>query len=232
MLLSSIIFAQVKAPKIYAPEKMHRFGDIKEGEVLKFNFVVQNKGDANLQIVKVRASCGCTAVVPAKNVLLPSDSTNIMVSFNSAHKSGLQRKYVYIYSNDKENPQIRLAFTVNVISSEVSKRLAKGPKLYFPSTQYNFGAVQAGTIVTGKLKFTNSGKDVLRIDRLEPSAEYITAVTNKSVVSPGASGKLSIRFNTSNRTGKITRTIAVYSNDPRNPREIITIYINIVPKEK
>ncbi len=232
IFISAMLFAQNKSPKIFAPETNHHFGDIQEGKLIKYNFVIKNKGDADLKIVKVRASCGCTAATPAKKILPPGDSTNIMITFNSAHRSGLQRKHVYIYSNDTENPQMRLSFTGNVVTSELSKKMDKGPRIHLSSTQYNFGTVHAGTVVTGKLRFTNTGKGTLQIERLESSAKYVSVNTDKNILTSGASGELSIKFNSANRTGKITRTVTVYSNDLRNPREIITIFINIVPKEK
>ncbi len=232
VFVTSLITAQVKAPKIYSPKEAFSFGEIKEGELLKFSFTIENRGDAALKIVKVRASCGCTAAEPEKKVLQPGDSTKIMVTFNSSHRSGLQRKHVYIYSNDPETPQLRLSFTAKVISSNVKAKLANGPKIFFPSTKYNFGTVKSGTIVTGKLRFKNSGNSDLRIVKVEPSAKYIHASTNTNVISPGASGELVIRFDSAKRTGKITRTIAVYSNDISKQYEIITLDINITPKDK
>jgi len=232
LIITSLSFAQTKSPKIYSQKGTFNFGDIQEGKLFKHNFTIANKGDKELKISKVRASCGCTAVKPAKNILQPGDSTNIMVTFNSAHRSGLQRKHVYVYSNDPENPQVRLSFTANVVNEKIKKRLANGPEIYLQSNQYNFGTVQSGTVVTGKLRIKNSGKGKLLIDRVETSAKYLTAEVNKNMIASGSVGEISIRFNSEKRIGKLTRTVTIYSNDPRNPREIITVFINIVAKEK
>lgn len=232
MLISSLSFAQTKSPKIYSQNKTFNFGDIQAGKLFKHDFTVENKGNKALKILKVRASCGCTAAKPANDLLQPGESTKIMVTFNSAHRSGLQRKHVYIYSNDPENPQLRLSFMANVVDAKIKEKLANGPRIYLQSTQYNFGTVHSGTIVTGKLRIKNSGKSKLLIDRVETSAKYITAEVNKKIIASGNFGEVSIRFNTAKRVGKLTRTVTVYSNDPRNPREVIALFINIVPKEK
>jgi len=232
IIITSLSFAQTKSPKIYSRNGTFNFGDIQEGKLFKHKFTIGNKGDKELKITKVRASCGCTAAKPVKNILQPGDSTNIMVTFNSAHRSGLQRKHVYIYSNDPENPQLRLSFTANVVNEKIKKRLANGPEINLQSNQYNFGTVHSGTVVTGKLRITNFGRGNLLIGRVETSAKYLTAEVDKKMIVPGSMGKISFRFNSAKRIGKLTRTITIYSNDPRNPREIITIFINIVPEGK
>lgn len=38
----------------------HSFGTVKPGTPLNYTFKVANKGDANLEIVNVAPSCGCT----------------------------------------------------------------------------------------------------------------------------------------------------------------------------
>jgi hypothetical protein len=115
VFLSAFIFAQVIGPKISVLQPDHDFGDIKQGDKVSHNFTLTNSGGDLLKITDVRGSCGCTAAVPEKNELKPGESTQIKVEFNSQGRKGKQVKYVYIKTNDKENPELKLKISGNVV---------------------------------------------------------------------------------------------------------------------
>lgn len=121
-LLTSLVYAQKAGAKIYADKIAYDFGKIKAGEKVTHNFVVFNKGGDTLKISNVRASCGCTAVKPEKSILLPGESTKINVKFDSIGRKGQQRKSVYVYSNDKANPELRLTFTAHILEQPILQR--------------------------------------------------------------------------------------------------------------
>jgi len=79
------------------------FGTIKQGEKVEHEFIIKNSGHTNLMIRSVKASCGCTAVQPEKNLILPGESTKMKVIFNSAGKMGTQNKTVTVITNDPKN---------------------------------------------------------------------------------------------------------------------------------
>ena len=109
------IFAQVIGPKISVLHSEYSFGDINQGDKVSHNFTITNSGGDLLKITDVRASCGCTAAKPEKNELKPGESTQIKVEFNSQGRKGNQVKYVYIKTNDKENPEVKLKISGNVV---------------------------------------------------------------------------------------------------------------------
>lgn len=102
------------APVLAVTEKTWNFGDIKQGDVVKHQFEIKNNGKSELIIRKVKASCGCTAINPAKTVLVPGESTMIAAEFNSHGKSGRQTKTVTIVTNDPKKTSERLIITGNV----------------------------------------------------------------------------------------------------------------------
>ena len=122
-VLTITILAQFGSPKIVSMEESFDFGDIKEGEIVEHDFVIFNRGTDVLEINRVKASCGCTAVTPSKTLLIPDDSTQIKVKFNSTRRIGKQKKYVYIFSNDPETTQLRLSFQANVISEDETNKI-------------------------------------------------------------------------------------------------------------
>jgi len=115
---SAFIFAQIVGPKISVLHPEYSFGDINQGEKVSHNFTITNNGGDLLKITDVRASCGCTAAAPEKNELKPGESTQIKVEFNSQGRKGNQVKYVYVKTNDKENPEIKLKISGNVVQQK------------------------------------------------------------------------------------------------------------------
>ena len=100
-LVQSVVIGQTVGAQVSSPENRFDFGDIQEGQVVSHSFEIFNSGDEDLIINKVKASCGCTAAQPEKDILKSGESTKIKVKFNSSRRSGKQKKYVYVFSNDK-----------------------------------------------------------------------------------------------------------------------------------
>ncbi|MEK9740153.1 MAG: DUF1573 domain-containing protein [Flavobacteriaceae bacterium] len=78
----------------------HDFGTINEGEKVTTTFAFTNTGDADLIIVDARGSCGCTVPQYPKNTpIAPGETGEIVVSFDSSNKPGLQQKTVTLSAN-------------------------------------------------------------------------------------------------------------------------------------
>jgi hypothetical protein len=106
-----------KAPRIsFATEKIN-FGSIQPNEMIENEFVLKNIGKTNLEIRKVRASCGCTVAEPADKIIPPGGSTIIKTTFNSAGKSGRQKYAVTIITNDPKNYK-KLLWLEGTVSKE------------------------------------------------------------------------------------------------------------------
>jgi hypothetical protein len=76
------------------------FGKVKQGDKVNYAFKFTNTGKSPLIIKNAVASCGCT--IPEwkpKTPILPGEGGVIMVTFNSAGKSGLQDKQITVTAN-------------------------------------------------------------------------------------------------------------------------------------
>ena len=94
------------------------FAQVKEGEVLEHTFVLKNESEKTLTIKEVNTSCGCTAFKVEKKVLLPGESTEIEVQFNTKGYSGLTQQYVYVHTDSLDKPIIRFIIKAEVIKSK------------------------------------------------------------------------------------------------------------------
>ncbi|MFA3781723.1 DUF1573 domain-containing protein [Melioribacteraceae bacterium 4301-Me] len=224
----SFVYSQNHLPKIKAINSTKDLGTLVEGQIVKESFVIKNEGDADLRIDKVRASCGCTAAEPAKKELKPGEQTAINVEFNSAGRLGLQQKFVYVFSNDPKTPELRLAFTAVVVSkNSPAVKSQKMPHLKLEKNEYDFGNVKEGKIVTAIINFTNTGEGDLTINDVRTSCGCTAALLSSKNLKPGERGSLRIELDTSNREGKLARTVTLYTNDPDTPNPTITLFVNI-----
>lgn len=104
------------APVMEIDNKTFNFGEIGQTNKVEHDFVVTNKGKNNLIIRKVKASCGCTAVQPAKTVLTSGEQTTIHVTFDPRGKAGQQQKTVTVITNDPTQQNILLRIQGRILT--------------------------------------------------------------------------------------------------------------------
>lgn len=103
--------------------KVHDFGEIKEGDMVKYSFKFKNTGSEPLVISDAKGSCGCTVPDWPREPIAPGASAEIKVEFDSKGKGtedgSKQTKRVTVTANT--NP----AQTYLTISGVVKKTAAK-----------------------------------------------------------------------------------------------------------
>ncbi len=92
------------------------FGRIKEGTQVKHTFVFANETKKPLNITSVNTSCGCTVSEVDKRLLVPREAARITVTFDSKGYSGAIRQYVYIGTDNPEEPLIKFVITAEVLT--------------------------------------------------------------------------------------------------------------------
>ena len=98
------------------------FGEIKKGEIAEHNFMIMNNTEETLRITKVHTSCGCTASEVEKDTLLPQESTQIKVKFDSKGYVGEIKQYAYVHTDDPEEPVIKLTIKAKVVKEEQEEK--------------------------------------------------------------------------------------------------------------
>lgn len=102
------------APKVEFDKTTHDFGDVKQKEKVTTKFTFKNKGKSDLIIRKIKASCGCTATSPEKDVIKPGEPSFIKVTFNTGGRRGKQRKTITVITNDPKQSTTRLKIEATV----------------------------------------------------------------------------------------------------------------------
>lgn len=91
------------------------FGRVPQGEKGKHSFVLKNATQKDLTIIDVHASCGCTTAAVEKKALAPGEETQIEVTFNSSGYSGAIQQFVYVRTDDLDNPIVRYIIKADVV---------------------------------------------------------------------------------------------------------------------
>lgn len=106
------------APRLVLEESEHDFGDVQEGVEVSRKFQIKNEGKRDLILRDVKASCGCTVTEVERKVIPPGESTDLMVTFNSAGREGKQQKTVLVTCNDYRASNFVLSVQANVLKKE------------------------------------------------------------------------------------------------------------------
>jgi len=106
-----------KAPEITVEKLSHDFGDITDSKSVSYDFQFKNSGKSELKILKVQASCGCTAGKPDQTELKSDEKSKIRVTFDPTGRAGIQVKQIRIVTNDPKNPLVQLTIQANVKST-------------------------------------------------------------------------------------------------------------------
>ncbi len=120
-LLVSCLFAfsaqaqeQKKSPVLKFEVSTHEFGDIYQGDVVNHTFTFENTGNAPLVLTNIATTCGCTAPEWPREPIMPGETGEIVITFNSTGKMGVQNKVITVFSN-ASNAQERINITTNVL---------------------------------------------------------------------------------------------------------------------
>jgi len=89
----------LKQTSIVFEEPEHAFGDVKEGDFAKHEFVFKNTGTEPLYVRDAKASCGCTTPEWTKDTIAPGAEGKILVQFNSQGRPGDFNKSVTVLAN-------------------------------------------------------------------------------------------------------------------------------------
>jgi len=110
VFITCLILGQAK---IDVDKKTYKFPKTKEGIQLSHTYKITNKGDKPLIINDYKVACSCTKLEFPKTPIMPNQTAELIVSFDTKGKIGWQDRIITIYSN-AENSPIKIRFKVMV----------------------------------------------------------------------------------------------------------------------
>jgi len=108
LLSGQALPAATNAPIIACDAPLHDFGSVTGEDIVNHTFLLENRGQADLHVLKVQVSCGCTTTKLARDTIPPGETAALSVGFNPKGRRGPQSKDIYVHSNDPAHPLFRL----------------------------------------------------------------------------------------------------------------------------
>lgn len=108
-------------------------------------------------------------------------------------------------------PFLLLMFSINLA-------WAATPGISTEQSIFNFGEIAEGAKVDHTFRFKNTGDAPLVINKVSSSCGCTAALLSEDVVQPGASGEVKTTFDSKGFSGAVTKTIYLYTNDPRQSK--------------
>ena len=98
-------------PKMVLSEDFHNFGSINPSDVVRYEFVIANQGDAPLTISRAYTTCGCTTAEFTGTVIPPGKVVIVTMILDAGYhdvRGQTVRRGIIIENNDPTNPQVEL----------------------------------------------------------------------------------------------------------------------------
>lgn len=194
-------------------------------------FPVMNGGDAPLKFLSVQKPPYVQVDMPA--VLEPRQKGVIKVIYDAKMKGvyGFVSDNLLFVTSDvgEETKSISLFATLEEFyTPPTAEELVTAPQAFLREQSIDLGQYPAGATLERTVMVVNKGKKELKIKALQGNCTCITAEATKLTVRAGDSTQLKIVFKPQTRGGTQQKAISLYTNDPRNPVQLISlsVYIN------
>lgn len=189
-------------------------------------FTIYNAGEKIIHFEKAIAPAYLKVKLP--EFINPGAEQVIGITYDAKLRNqfGFVTDNIEILTDDEDLP--RKSFSVYVtleeyfapLSTEESKL---APVLRLDEYMVDMGRVRQGNKLQQELIIKNVGKKDLLIRSVQPNCKCITAVINQTKISAGGEAKLTVLFSTDGRTGTQQKALTIYSSDPKNPVQRITL---------
>jgi len=187
-------------PKYRCEEPIYKFTGIWSGDPVEHTFIIHNDGDAPLEILEVKPSCGCTVAKEYDSTIAPGQFGRIPVTLKTTNYKNRITKTISVKTNDPANSNSRLTLQGNIKS-----RIDMEPRY-----GANWGRITNASELTQKVKIINNmtpplslelvpGRDLgiftVEIEQLEAGKTAQLVFTAHKPFKEGSNNQ-SVRFNT------------------------------------
>jgi len=103
-----------------------------------------------------------------------------------------------------------------------------GPRLVFTREGHDFGRQERHRTLTHKVTFLNGGRAPLEIRKIDTNCGCAAALLSSRVISPGGRGTVRVTWRTGGVAGRVTKALALTTNDPSNPVSRYRMSIEVI----
>ncbi len=160
--------------------------------------------------------------------LNPKEKGSIKVTYDARLRNqfGFVSDNVEIESDDELQPvkSFSIYATIEEYFPPLSpEELAKAPAMRLEVSEIDLGRIRQGNTMEREIVIRNIGKKELQIRSVQGNCTCVTASVEPKKMKPGEEGKLKFSLSTQGRSGLQQKAVTIYSSDPKNPVQRITI---------
>ena len=107
--------AEEAVPRISFKKPVCDLGEVGQGTKNTCEFRFTNTGRGPLKITNVRRTCGCTVFELDRKEYAPGEAGVVKVSYTAGRATAPMQKNIYVSTNDKENPKVKLTIKARAV---------------------------------------------------------------------------------------------------------------------
>jgi hypothetical protein len=210
-----------KAPRLTLVDPVKDFGTVAKGEKLDWTFMVKNTGNADLEIIAARPSCGCT-VADFDKIIKPGESGKVTAHVDTTAFAGPVTKAVTLETNDASAP------TAQVTINAVVKPYVEA----YPAGFVRFSVLQGDSEQQTVTLYSEEDEpfQIVKVESPQPwiKVDYKKAEGEQIAPGVGKSGQAQYKFDINlggaeARTGAVAERIHVVTNSKHQPDYFISV---------
>jgi hypothetical protein len=156
-----------KAPRLTLVEPLKDFGTVPKGEKIDWSFEVKNTGNADLEILAAKPTCGCT-VADFDKVIKPGATGKVSAHVDTTNFAGPISKAVTLETNDPNTP------TAQVTISAIVKPYVEA----YPAGFVRFNMLQ-GEVEKQSVTIYTEEEEPFEIVKVEAPQDWIKVESKK-----------------------------------------------------
>lgn len=192
------------------------------------DFEILNASEKEIAVTAPAVAPSYIKVIVTPAALKPGERGVIRIGYNGKMKNayGFHSDNVEFITDDESMP--RKSFSVQATLEDYfpilsNEEVTKAPKLWLSETALDLGRFSSSSSIEKQITLSNTGKKELSIRSIQTNCQCITATAQTMAIASGKSTALTIRFDPADRKGTQQKYITIYSNDPVNPVQRISI---------
>jgi hypothetical protein len=188
-------------------------------------FKIQNAGSESITIKRANAPAHIKVTTPVTLQAGETGMLNLNYDAKTLNRYGFIADRIELVTTDVDSIK---AISVYAMAEEFfptlsATEITKAPVLLAANYALDFGRVHQGTKSELIVSLQNKGKQPLTIREVQPNCTCVTTSVDKNLLQPGEIATMKIVLDTKGRAGTQNKSITIYSTDPRNPVQRITM---------
>lgn len=169
----------------------------------------------------------------SKSAIVPNEAVSIKVYFYGEFVKdyGHRTDEIFIQTSDDSIPKKILTVRSSIyqdFSKLTPQQREKPPVVSVTETEHDFGELYLGETGVHEFKITNKGKSDLLIKKVKTSCGCTVTSYSKEVIKKGKTGTITVKLNTRDLRGNVSKDVTVIVNDPKQQAVVFKVKAKVV----